>query len=73
MILTVDSADDIVAEASTPKRQVYWDGWEIKIFRPSDRAWNKSTGRFRNGHWGFESRIPVSADGTWSVPDDFAK
>lgn len=73
MILTYDTADDVVAEASKPKRQVYWDGWTICIFRPNDRAWNKLTGRFRDGKWGFESRIPVSGDGTWGVPSDFVK
>jgi hypothetical protein len=71
MTLTFETADAIVDQASKPGREVYWDGWTICIFRPRRSAYTSPHGVFRTGRWGLVSRIPVSADGTWGVPNDF--
>ena len=45
----------------------YWDGWTICKFTPKSAGAMSVKGIFRSGRWGFESRIEVADDGTWSV------
>ena len=73
MILTYDEVDAAVSKSSRRNREVYWDGWDICTFRPNRNAYTNPNGIFRKGRWGFAARIPVSSDGTWSVPNDFIK
>jgi hypothetical protein len=47
---------------------VFWDGWDMVIFKPSPVARTRSNGMLRNGVWGTAHRIRVSERGTWRVP-----
>jgi len=47
---------------------VFWDGWDIVIFKPTPIARTRSNGMRHHGVWGTAHRIKVSERGTWRVP-----
>lgn len=51
------------------ERRARWDGWDIVVFVPSDRAYMHRRGVYNRNkkRWGFEYRYPVSASGAWNV------
>lgn len=44
-----------------------WDGWDVVIFKPSDRARTSSQGVYRDGVWGYDNRSVVNTDGIWEI------
>ena len=49
------------------KSRFYWDGWTLCKFTPKAAGAMSKDGVYRFGRWGFESRVEVGHDGTWSV------
>lgn len=47
--------------------EIRWDGWTMVHFFPHPAAFRKG-GAFRNGRYGFETRIEVDSKGAWNVP-----
>lgn len=47
---------------------VFWQGWDIVIFKPNPIGRTRSNGMRHNGVWGTAYRIKVSDRGTWRVP-----
>lgn len=56
-----------VREQRALGNDVRWDGWDIVFFRPADHAIHSRDGAFRNGVWGFDNRVEVNSEGTWSI------
>lgn len=47
---------------------VFWDQWDIVVFKPAAIGFKRSNGMYRNGTWGLAHRIKVTDRGTWRVP-----
>jgi hypothetical protein len=74
MTVTYDEVDSIVQRINRKWNQhAFWEGWTICVFKPSRNAYTNPMAEFKNGSWGFVNRIPVSDDGTWSVPNVYVK
>lgn len=48
-------------------KNVTWNGWTIEVHRPNPRGFVSPDGVYRNGRWGFLTRIAPDANGTWRV------
>ncbi|AXH69720.1 hypothetical protein HWB79_gp090 [Streptomyces phage LukeCage] len=70
VVLDYNSADTFVNEQRKLNNDVRWEGWTLVFFRKSRKnlGWNKREGAYRNGNWGFETRVAVDNDGKWRVP-----
>jgi len=69
VVMTLDQADSLVSRLPSAR----WDGWDLVMFSPNRAAWTKQDGRFHDGSWGFETRVPVGNDGRYRVPLRFVK
>lgn len=67
MELNIKSAHRLVRQQRARGNDVYWNGWEIVFFNPSEKAATSVKGIFRNGRWGYANRFPVTERGTWEV------
>ena len=56
-----------VADQQNKGNDIRWDGWDIVQFHAHPAAFYKG-GVYRNGNYGYETRIVVTAEGTWNVP-----
>lgn len=43
-----------------------WNGWTLELFKPDARAFTKRNGAFRNGSWGFLTRVNADDQGKWN-------
>jgi hypothetical protein len=43
-----------------------WNGWSLELFKADKRAWAKKNGAYRNGTWGFLTRVEPDAKGIWT-------
>lgn len=60
-------AERFVAEQRSLGKDVFWDGWTMVFFRPSESARKSKAGIYRNGQWGFANRVEVNSEGVWEV------
>lgn len=49
-----------------------WDGWTVVNSYPSNTAWLKPNGAYRNGKWHLETRFEIKADG-WDIPNKLVR
>ena len=70
MALNLDykKAHKFVREQRKKGSDVYWDGWDMVFWKPTNYGWTSKNGSFRKGRWGVESRVHLADDGTWTVP-----
>ena len=64
---TLREADKFVSRQKSLGNDIRWDNYDIVFHRPSEQGIYSKDGAFRNGVWGFENRVAVADDGTWSV------
>lgn len=66
-----------VKEQNARDNDVRFDGWSLVFFHPTpygyDRPVKKSdnvrtSGAFRDGRWGIETRVEIDTTGAWSIP-----
>lgn len=57
-----------VSEQASNGKDVFWDGWDIVIFKKNPSGYMVKNGMYRNGQWGTTRRIKVSERGTWRLP-----
>lgn len=53
---------------NTDKKQVFWDGYDIVVWKRNPGAYMTKSAAFRDGGWGSVRRISYSDRGTWRVP-----
>lgn len=63
-ILNLDQAE-LFVKANT---NVWWENYDIIIWRENPGAWSKKNGLMRDGKWGFSKKINISDEGTWRIP-----
>ena len=63
--LNYEQAHDFVEKSD---ENVFWDQWDIVIFKPARIAERRSNGMRHLGQWGHAHRIKVTERGTWRVP-----
>lgn len=68
-ILNYDEAHSLVAR----NRFLRWDGYDIVTFKPNPKGFIDRRGQYRKGVWGIEFRYPLKDNGTWSVPESYAR
>jgi hypothetical protein len=42
-----------------------WDGYTIELFKPTNAGYSSKRGAFRNGRWGFLTRVEANEQGRW--------
>lgn len=42
-----------------------WNGWTLELFKPDARAFTKKNGAFRDGRWGFLTRVTPDEQGKY--------
>lgn len=67
--LDYDTAHAVVEQ----NRFLSWDGYDIVTRRKSPNGFSDKRGRFVNNEWWIEFRYPLRNDGSWKVPDIYAK
>lgn len=67
LTLGLKKVDAFVRKQQEAGNDVWWEGWTMNFFRPSDAAVYSKDGAFRNGVWGYINSVPVSSDGTWEI------
>lgn len=65
--LGYDDVDGFVAKNKHKGIDVRWDGWTMVFFQPHKAARRSANGRFRNGEYGFETRVSPNRQGNWLV------
>lgn len=67
--LDYDQAHQYVEREQSKGRKVWWEGWDIKSFRPNPTGYMKKDGAFVNGKWGTLRTIRVNKYGKWRVSE----
>ena len=85
IVLTHDKADNFVEKQQRLGNDVWWDGWDMVFFSPNPKAVYVPNSKdasnpqiirgaaFRNGSYGYLTRVSVGSDGKWRVPNRNAK
>jgi hypothetical protein len=53
-------------------KNVFWDNYDIIIWKRNANGATNMRGMFRNGAWGIANRFTVGSDGYWKVPNKYA-
>lgn len=67
MTLTIDQAEILVRK----NKNYFWDGWTLLKFKANPRAYTNRNGSFKNGTWGFVTRIEANQEGKYVI-DEFS-
>lgn len=67
ILKSVRDAERFVNRQKSAGGDVRWDNYDLVFFKPRPKAIYSRHGVFRNGEYGYEERVPVASDGTWSV------
>lgn len=65
--LDLGQAERFVKTAQEAGKDVFWDGWTIKIFTPGAGGFFKTFGAYRNGRWGTMRSIESDSNGRWRI------
>lgn len=71
--LDFSGAHKFVREQRRFGSDVRWDNYDIVFWKPTHHGFTNKKGAYRNGRWGMESRVVVSEQGTWEVPNKNVK
>lgn len=66
--LNYDQAHNYVDTFVSKGKDVFWDGWDILIFKKNPSGYMVKNGMFRNGQWGTVRRVKTTERGTWRLP-----
>lgn len=66
--LNYDQAHDMVSR----RRDLFWDGWDIVLWRKNALGATHKRGMYRNGTWGLTQRWSLNRSGEWKVPNKYA-
>lgn len=69
MKLDYDSVNKLVDNSPN----AFWDGWTAVFHTKNENGFMKKNGLLFNGVWGVAKRVNVEEDGTWVVPEKFAR
>ena len=53
-------------------KNIFWDGYTIVQWFPSNNGYVQPNGMFRNGKWGYSNRYNLTPQGTWEISDKYA-
>jgi hypothetical protein len=53
-------------------KNLFWDGWTVVSFFPSESARTSNKGSLINGKWSIISKYTPNRDG-WNIPDKFLR
>jgi hypothetical protein len=53
-------------------KNLFWDGWTVVSFYPSESARTSNKGSLINGKWSILSKYTPNRDG-WNIPDKFLR
>jgi len=53
-------------------KNLFWDGWTVVSFFPSESARTSNKGSLINGKWSILSKYTPNRDG-WNIPDKFLR
>lgn len=73
LVLGIKKVDKFVKAQQELGNDVYWNGWEMVFFRPHPAALysvdenNRPNGVWRNGSYGFETRVNCNEKGLWEI------
>ena len=56
------------AAKSGPNREVFWDEYDIVMWKKTPGGFMSPYGLRRNGEWGVTKRFRMTNRGTWRVP-----
>lgn len=65
--LAFDKVDQFVAKQQRKGIAVRWEGWDMKFFKPDNRAKRNPTGVRIGDAWGFETIVSPNKQGKWLV------
>jgi hypothetical protein len=67
-----DQAHDYVgqnaASVNPAIKDIFWDGYDIVVWKRNPGGYMVNNGMYRNGAWGTTRRIKMTDRGTWRVP-----
>lgn len=63
----LEQAEAFVTYQQSLRNDFRWDNYDIVYFTASPHGMYSIDGAFRNGTWGFETRVGVSDAGTWTI------
>ena len=63
MTLDISNVDKFVENNPNAR----WESWDIVLFEPDSAAESSPDGTWHNGQWGYQRRIAVNSDGTWTI------
>lgn len=66
-MLDYDQAHQYVEDQQKQGRNVFWEGWDIIIWKPSRSGYFTKQGRFLDGRWGKAIRIRPNKGGKWFI------
>lgn len=55
------------------QNNVFWDGYTIVQWFPSNNGYMQENGLFRNNKWGYSNRYELTSKGTWEISDKYVK
>lgn len=73
LVLGIKKVEKFVKDQQALGNDVRWDGWDMVFFRPVPSAVysvdenNKPNGVWRNGSYGFETRVECDTKGLWKI------
>lgn len=73
LVLGIKKAEKFVKEQQALGNDVRWDGWDMVFFRAHPAAVysvdpkGRANGVWRNGSYGFETRVNCNDKGLWEI------
>lgn len=73
LVLGIKKVDKFVNQQQALGNDVRWDGWEMVFFQPAPSAVysvddsGRPNGVWRNGSYGFETRVECNPKGLWEI------
>lgn len=71
--LDYKAAHHFVRQQRSLGNSVRWEGWDMVFWKPTRHGFTSVNGAFVNGRWGVESRVSVTSEGVWKVPQKSVK
>jgi hypothetical protein len=65
--IAYNDIDQAITQFQKQGRILYWRGWSLCWFDPTNLAKSHNQGVYRNGRWGFETVFEVCDDGSYEI------
>jgi hypothetical protein len=71
--LNEKGADLLKMRASTSSLDIFWDNYDLVLWKKNNNGFTDKKGMFRKGTWGIATRLRMTQYGTWVLNKKYVK